>query len=61
MTIVIARAKPVKETVVRSPHLRNFQKESFTRKGPLKNLSTRNPIGKPLIVKKDPSSFLEFF
>ena len=52
MTIVIARAKPIKEIVVRSLHPKKFIKlENFIRKGLLKNLSIRGLIGNPLIVK----------
>ena len=60
MTIVIARAKPINEIVVRSPHLKKLRKPiSFIRKGPLKNLSIRNPIGNSLVVKKKPPNLKE--
>ena len=52
MTIIIAKTKLVKEITVRSLHLRNFLNlESFTKKGPLKNLSIENPIRNSPVVK----------
>ena len=52
MTIVIAKVKPIKEIVVRSPYLRNFLNlGNFIRNGPLKNLYIGNPIENSLIVK----------
>ena len=52
LTIVIARTKPVKVIVAKSPLLRYFlNPETFIRNSLLRNLSIETLTGRPLEVK----------